>query len=1147
MRRTLAWTTILSAVAVLLCGMTLSADAKPLEIYVATKGSDESPGTEARPFAALERARDEIRGLKQKGGLPPDGVTVWIRGGVHYLSRTFELTEQDSGTESAPVVYRAHSKEQVRLSGGRRVDPSHFRPMTDPAVLARIGPKARANLVQLDLAAEGITDYLRELPDKFTYEAPSHGGKAAGSFTGTPLLLELFCNGNRMPVARWPNDGFAIYEKPVAGVRDETKRGDRPQTAGIQYQGNRPSRWNAEEGVWLQGYWGRAYRCAILKVGNIDTERRQIDLAAAPHYGTGPGGGKRFFALNLLEELDAPGEWYLDRTRGTLYFWPPAALEECDLSVSMLKTPLVSMRNASHITMRGLCLEHGRGTAVTIEDGSHNRLIGCEIRNVGGNAVDVMGGTDHAVIGCDVHHIGSRGITLLGGDRQTLTPGNHVALNNHIHHTSQLWRTHAGAITLRGVGCRAAHNLIHHEPHTAVWYWGNDHVIENNEIYFALTETTESGVLYSYNEWTFRGNIIRHNYVHHINDSIEGCLSTAVVLHLDGEVSGTTFSGNVCYRVGQVVKHNGGPGNTIENNLFIEAEQGVGSKAMGLDQWTYEPMKDGKVFRTRKSDGLRYDVMRVKNRENVPYDKPPYTRYPHLADQLRRDPIAAPWHCLIARNVFVGGRQFLNVRPELRRQDWIRIEDNWDEGDPGFVDLAARDFRLRKDAPVWKLGFKPIPLDEIGLYEDETRASWPVRAERPPKDWKPRWMRLRDLEEQMFTGRLPVVKVTRAWGEIEIDGDVATQEWNPEVVGGAPVEPHEPAHLQWGTDGETVDYPSTAWVEVDDAHLYVAFVNEVDPAEGVTGGQRWGADDAVEIALAVVEDEGAGPPMILRGYSNGHFASSGDGGAPQRVVGRVAQGVEYAAKVVGSGKWTAEWRIPFSSLGIDPQKRNPRLLFNLSARKPASDIWAMWMNAPGTHTFDVRKGGLLWLVPFGDIAFSSYAPSQAVIDINGTREGVAMEPVAGCEPYATGRVKVAGSHLRGSTDDLTSGAWEDLELSFIPSNDGVVSLQVRGRPYASAADNKLLPVWVYFDDVVVQGAELSNGGFEERDAKGLPTGWRHYTPSHSPLLPHLIEGENAARTGQRCVKVWYSGAFSQELRVEKGRQVTVRARVRGER
>ena len=1131
---------------VLLFCVVMSSVAVPLEFYVALDGADENLGTMAEPFATVKRARNAIRLLRATNGIPSGGATVWIREGVHYLNGTLKLGHEDSGTETSPVVYRAYGNETVRLSGGKGIDASLFKRVTDPVVLERIPAEARNKLTQLDMADAGIIDYLRELPDTFSYKTPSHGHKGE-SYRGTPLLLEVFCNGSRMQLARWPNEGFALYEKPVGGVRDFTKLGDRPKVASFLYQGNRPSRWRVEDGVWLQGYWGRAYQCSILKVSRIDAEKRQIDLAAAPHYGTGPEGGRRFFALNLLEELDTPGEWYLDRGKGTLYLWPPAALEEADVSISMLRGPLLAMRDASHVTIRNLTIECGRQDAVTIHGGDHNRLVGCEIRNVGGNAVDVLGGTEHGVIGCDIHHVGGRGVTLMGGDRQTLMPANHVALNNHIHHTSQMWRTHAGAITLRGVGCRAAHNLIHHEPHVAVWYWGNDHLIEYNEIYWVLTETTESGVFYSYNEWTFRGNILRHNYIHHINDAIEGCLSDDVVLHLDGAVSGTTFTGNVCYRVGEVVKHNGGPENTITGNILVDAKRGMSTTAVGLDAWTYEPIKDGKVFRTRKSDGLRYDVMRVRNRERVPYDQPPYSKYPHVGDLLRRDPIGAPWHCLVARNVFAGGRQFLNVRRALRRDDWIRIENNWDDVDPDLVERKDGSLLLGADAPIWELGLKPIPFGKIGLRESDTRASWPVNAERPPKDWKPRWMLLREQEEKLFTGRLPVFRAKRAWGKIVIDGDVVTQEWNPGMVGGAPVDTHNPAPLQWGTDGKKVAYPSTAWIEVDDGHLCVAFINDVDPAKGITGGQRWGTDDAVEIALAVAESEKIGPIMVLQGYANGHAESSDAAGAPLRVVDRVGQGVEYAAKVVGPGKWTAEWKIPFRSLGIEPQKRNPRLLFNLSVRKPGSNIWAMWMNAPGAFTFDVKKGGLLWLTPFGNVAFSSYAPSMAVIDVDGRAGGVTMKSTAGCKPYGARWAKPEGIYLRGQGAELTTQTWEDIEIAFTPEKDGVVSLHIRGRPHASQGkSNDLLPVWGYFDDVVVTGAEFRNGGFEDVNAKGLPAGWHIYTPSHSDIFPILVKDERSAHTGTHCVKLWYNGAFSHKLRVKKGQTVTVKAKVRGE-
>jgi parallel beta-helix repeat protein len=47
--------------------------------------------------------------------------------------------------------------------------------------------------------------------------------------------------------------------------------------------------------------------------------------------------------------------------------------------------------------------------------------------------------------------------------------------------------------------------------------------------------------------------------------------------------------------------------------------------------------------------------------------------------------------------------------------------------DPLFVDAARDDFRLKPGTPAFRLGFRPIPVETIGPYRDELRASWPIR------------------------------------------------------------------------------------------------------------------------------------------------------------------------------------------------------------------------------------------------------------------------------------------------------------------------------------------------------------------------------------------------------------------------------------
>jgi hypothetical protein len=1095
------------------------------EFYVAPTGSDTNPGTLQKPFATVQKARDAVRSLRQSGTLPPGQIAVNLRGGTYYLPASLELTQEDSGSAVSPIVYRAYDKEPVWLNGGAPLRTAQWRPVTDPAVSKRLDPAARGKVVQIDLAAAGIPEDVPELPDAFRGFTNKH-----------PVLMEIFCNGRRMQLARWPNEGFAHFGDivdPGKGLRDPNG----PQRlARFKFEDERLRRWNVDEGIWMLGYWARAYVCDAVRAGKIDQENHEIQWAVPLGYGLDNWGAHRFYVFNMLSELDVPGEYFLDRKTHTLYFWPPKPLAQCNITVSRLATPMISAQKADYLTFRNLGFENGRQNALSFNGCSHCRVIGCTIRDIGMDAVMVTGGVDDGVVGCDIHDTGYGGIRLSGGDRKTLTPCNHFADNNHIYRTSIIRRTHAGPISLNGVGLRAAHNLLHHEPHTAIWYGGNDIIMEYNEIYTVLTDTTEGGVFYAGYDWTMRGNIIRYNYIHHINDVMEGCGSEAVVVHEDDCVSGTTFFGNLCYLTGNGCVMCGGPDNIADNNIFVQCKTGVEIEGRGLDWWTWTKHPDGTVTVVDTRNGAT-DNNLLGSLRRVPYKDPPWTKYPHLADILDRDPAGAPYFCQATRNIAVGGKAVWvqgNVRPE-----WVTVKDNWDnEGDPGFVDAAHGDFRLKPGAPVIaKIGFEPLPLDKIGLVNDGTRASWPVKPEPPPAGFKPHW--LLEKEAQLKApGALPVVKVPRASGKIAVDGVVNPGEWDqsqPQAAG-MPGIAIDPAPLPWNVDGKAAPWPSKAYLEVDDQNLYIAFINEVDPAKGVSGGQQWGKDDAVEIAIAPVVSGKVGDIIALRGYTNGSFTSSDEPGTPAPIVRRSLQGTQYACKVVRPGQWTAEWKIPFAALGIDPHKSNPRLLFNLSVRKPNGDLWVMWKRTGG-FTWQVRNGGVLWLEPFGDIPMSGAAPSQPNVHVITITPGLTLKAVANCE--VAGWAKPVGSRLTAAGQNLPADKWTSWEFTFVADRDGQVTLNLMGRGFISVVTGSLAPVWTYYDDLTCDGASLTNGGFEDLDPKGWPVGW-----NHSDSL--LVTDAKFAASGQRCAKCWHDGRFTQALTVHKDQPVHLRFKVRGE-
>jgi hypothetical protein len=650
-----------------------------VNFYVSLSGDDSASGSRDRPFATLEKARDAIRELKDSGGLPGGGVTVYIRGGVYPLVKTFKLSERDSGNKSSPIVYRAYKDEQVRLIGGKQIDG--FRPISDPAILKRIDEKARGKILQTDLRAQGITDFGQVSPQKFGGSAHSTG-------------LELFFNDKPMTLARWPNEGFVkitgLLESGTVNVR-----GTKGSKIGkFMYEGDRPKRWVEENDVWVHGYWFWDWSDERQQVESIDTEKRIISVKP-PYHNYGYRVGQWFYGLNILAELDMPGEWYLDRETGILYFWPSENIRRGDTVVSVLNG-LVEMSRASYVVLKGLTFEAARGTAIVMSDCNHSQINGCILRNLGGSAVQVGGGNNNSVMSCDIYAVGSGGISLRGGQRKTLTGAGHFAENNHIHHYGRWRRMYTPAISLAGVGNRASHNLIHDAPHMAIGFSGNDHVIEFNEIHNVCLESNDAGAIYSGRDWTMRGTVIRYNYLHEITGFRDkGCVG----VYLDDMFCGTEISNNVFYKVTRAAFIGGGRDCLVENNIFVDCKPALHIDARAMNWASYH-------VNTTMTERLKA----------MPYKSELWQKhYPKLVNILEDEP-AAPKGNIVRRNICSGGRWLeLHSGADKNVVTW---EDNLISKEPGFIDKANMNFRLRDDSRAYKLGFKRIPVEKIGLLEN---------------------------------------------------------------------------------------------------------------------------------------------------------------------------------------------------------------------------------------------------------------------------------------------------------------------------------------------------------------------------------------------------------------------------------------------
>jgi len=703
----------------LLAGVFIARPISAAEFHIATTGNDTNLGTRAKPFATPERARDEVRKLRLTNPPPKRGVTIWLHGGDYFRTNTLELTAADSGTPEAPIVWRAAKGETVRFLGGRHL--SGFGRVTNSTVLARLSEKARLNVLQLDLHALGISD-LGEMKSR-GFARPL-----------TPAHCELFLGGKPMTLARWPNEG--AWEK-IAGFPENSGQNDDhggnigKLEGGFLYSGDRPKGWKETTDLWVHGYWAWDWANSYEHVASLDHQSHFIKTAA-PHGLYGFRKGQRFYFLNVLEELDAPGEWFLDRTADVLYFWPPVPLLPApnlnpEILLSLLSQPLLKLTDASHITFLGLILEATRGNAVEIRGGASNRIADCLIRNIGNSGVTMSGGIGHGVVSCDIFDTGDGGVSLHGGDRQTLRPGGHFVENCHFARQGRWSKCYVPAVQLDGVGLRASHNLIHDHPHCAILFNGNDHLLEFNEIHHIALETGDVGAIYTGRDYTYRGNRIRYNFIHHTGGVGMGSMG----VYMDDCVSGTEIFGNVFYKVQRAAFLGGGQDHQVLNNIFVDCNHAVELDGRGLDQTP--------VWHEMVNDTMRKslsDVPLALYRERYPGMKTLDQYYgspggPPIAGAAFKG--VPPENNVVARNICVGKWLSVNWHAPL---EMLHLENNLTNAEPRFVrppDDQAKptDFALKPDSPAWNLGFKQIPLKEIGLYHDDLRTNLPKPIQSP--------------------------------------------------------------------------------------------------------------------------------------------------------------------------------------------------------------------------------------------------------------------------------------------------------------------------------------------------------------------------------------------------------------------------------
>ncbi|HMP05155.1 MAG TPA: right-handed parallel beta-helix repeat-containing protein [Lacipirellulaceae bacterium] len=747
---------------ILLMGVLLgTSDVSPgLELYVSSVGSDANEGTATSPLATLIGARDRIRTLRQENRHARETVaTVWIASGTYELANGVRLTAEDSN-----VAYKAAKGSVVRLIGGRQIPHHAFRAVLDPMVLNRLpSAAARENVREVDLKSLGIANYGQL--QRYGHMLPV-----------VTAPLELFLDGEPLPLSRYPNND-CIELREIIDPGSIPREGDYSQRGGVfKYADPRHSRWADAEDVWVQGTLHYGYADDNIRIESIDVRKQHVKLAGEHLYGLAAGRPyQKYFVYNLLEELDAPGEWYLDRSVGLLYLWPPKDLAAADLAVSLVDEPLVSLEEASHVTLEGLVIEVGRGIGVYIEGGENNVVRQCTVRNVGNTGVlmgvgarqtfpyithddyegepvsreignlqahqykfttwDRKAGRRHLIDSCEIYNTGAGGIFLSGGSKRELTPGESTVTNCSVHDYNRRNKFLWSGINVDGCGNTVSHCEIYGSDFQGIFVRGNDHTFEYNYLHDLAMDSDDTSAWYVGRDPSDRGNVIKHNFFANIGRSDRMVMG----IYLDDGACGVEVLGNVFYRCASrgSVFSNSGHDVKVVNNIFIESL----GPAVALNSIFYNISDQHRAhfFGTppsraddeasvlnetprKPAQGLfERRLLELLNIQAAPYSD----RYPELADYMDylEDGVTRvglrPRRNVMTRNVVVRCPEALSLTA-LHAQ--FAAGDNYiTDDDPGFVDAQQQDFTLRDDSAVYRVigEFEPIPFRRIGRRTSE--------------------------------------------------------------------------------------------------------------------------------------------------------------------------------------------------------------------------------------------------------------------------------------------------------------------------------------------------------------------------------------------------------------------------------------------
>ena len=652
------------------------------KIYVSPPGNDSNPGSVDMPLATLNAAVLKAREMR-KAGESAQPFEIIVSGGEYFMMQPLVLTAEDSGTEKSPLVIRGEQGEKAILRGG--------------------------------VSVEGWEEVNSNLWRAFIPQVAYNNS----------YFEQLYVNGERAVRARTPNEGFSRVRKVVETVL-EKGTGRAPEFA-VQKIGL-----DQADARFIETFTGEDFRDAlIIFYHNWDNTRKRItgfskDSSSVYTVGEGmkpwnPVNAKsRYLIENFRQALDAPGEWFLERS-GFLYYIPREGetIANTTFHIPVLREFVVLMGEAGegnlveNIRFENLTFEvagyltpsDGNEPAqaaapvdavITADYASNISFDNCEIAHTGTYAFWFRRACSNcSVTRCYMHDLGAGGIkigeTVIRPDESEIT--NHITVdNNIIRDAGHVFPCAVGVIIFNASDNKITHNEIADLRYTGIsvgWVWGYAHSpTKRNEIrynhihHLGWGELCDMGGVYTLG--ASEGTVVSNNHIHHVYSYDYGGWG----LYTDEGSYDITMENNLVYWCKNSGFHQHyGKENIIRNNIF--------------------------AFNIRS----QLQATRIEEHRSLSF-----TRNIIFTD--RGTLLSSNWHKF---NLLTDN----NIYWDTRTKD-IKFADQdfsaWKKAgkdihsliaDPMFVDPGKFDFNFRRSSVIRRIGFVPFDWTNAGVYGTE--------------------------------------------------------------------------------------------------------------------------------------------------------------------------------------------------------------------------------------------------------------------------------------------------------------------------------------------------------------------------------------------------------------------------------------------